>query len=401
MGTMTVPERGGLPGSADVVIIGGGIIGCATAFFATEAGLETVVLEKREGLGTLTTAASEECFRAQFDEPENVAMMVESIAVFEDFPDFVRVPGLDINLHQQGYLFLTAEADGAEILRERVNRQHQMGLDDVDSLSGDEARKRFPFVGSKVVGATYRARDGWLSAHELVHGFAKGSSALFALRTAATGMDLDSHGVAAVQTTRGAIRTRCAVVAAGPFSAVVAGYAGVSLPLTLLRRQKVVLGNTPGVPHGAPMTIDSDTGVYWRPEVGGAALGWALPEPPSEPMETVPTDWTFPATVLDGAARLVPLWNDVAATLRRENVFLSAGQYTCTPDHKPIIGRCDQVPGLYFSVGFSGHGIMASPGAARLLIDLIVDPAADVRNAFRLDRFTEQDVPICREEMVI
>ena len=82
------------------------------------------------------------------------------------------------------------------------------------------------------------------------------------------------------------------------------------------------------------MTVDLVTGAYWRPEVGGAALGWALPEEPSEPMEKVPTDWTFPAVALEGAARLVPLWEKVASTLKRENVFLSAGQYTCTPDHR-------------------------------------------------------------------
>ncbi len=401
MGTVAVPAVAGVPRSADLVIVGGGIVGCATAFYASEAGLDTVVLEKSEGLGTLTTAASEECFRAQFDEPENVAMMMESIAVFEDFAEVVRVPGYDINLHQQGYLFLTAEAAGAELLRSRVERQQQMGLNDVEFLSVNETRERFPFVGANVLGATYRPRDGWLSAHELVHGFAKGSRALFALRTAAAGIELDAEGVARVQTTRGEIQTRNVVVAAGPFSGVVAACAGVSLPLTLLRRQKVILGRVPAVPRDAPMTIDADTGAYWRPEVDGAALGWALPEPPGEPLDKVPTDWTFPAVVLDGAARLVPLWNQVAETLTRENVFLSAGQYTCTPDHKPIIGPCNQVPGLYFSVGFSGHGIMASPGAARLLVDLIIDPGANAENPFRLQRFAEQDISLCREGMVI
>jgi len=401
MGTIVTPEAGGLPKSADVVIVGGGITGCATAFYATEADFGVVVLEKSEGLGSLTTAASEECFRAQFDEPENVAMMRESIAVFEDFAEVVRIHGYDINLHQQGYLFLTGEESGAELLCKRVGRQHEMGLSDVEFMDGDETRKRFPFVGSNVLGATYRAKDGWLSAHELVHGFAKGSRALFALRTAAIGIETDAEGVASVKTTRGEIHTRCAVVAAGPFSGVVAAHAGVSLPLTLLRRQKVILGDVPAVPRDAPMTIDADSGAYWRPEVGGAALGWALPEPPSEPLDRVPTDWTFPAVVLEGAARLVPLWNEVAEALTRDNVFLSAGQYTCTPDHKPIIGPCQQVPGLYFSAGFSGHGIMASPGAARLLVDLIIDPLANADNPFRLERFAEQGMTVCKEEMVI
>jgi len=401
MGRITVPQVGDLPRSADIVIIGGGIIGCATAFYATEAGFDTVVLERRDGLGTLTTAASEECFRAQFDEPENVRMVVESIAVFEDFAEVVRVPGCDINIHQQGYLFLTAAEEGPELLKKRVQHQHSIGLSDVEFLDGDEVRRRFPYVGPTVLGATFRAKDGWLSTHELTYGFGKGSSAFFALRTAATGIRVDAQGVSAVATTRGEISTRCVVIAAGPFAGIVASWVGVQLPLSNLRRQKVVLGSVPLVPRDAPMTIDQDTGVYWRPEVGGAAMGWALPEEPSEPMEQVPTDWTFPAVVLEGVARLVPFWQQVAEALTRDNIFLSAGQYTCTPDNKPIIGPYSSVPGLYLNLGYAGHGIMASAGGARLLVDLIIDPRANAENPFRYERFAGKDFKVSAEGMVI
>lgn len=398
MARITVPHGDELPRSADIVIVGGGIIGCATAFYATEAGFSVVVLERREGLGTLTTAASEECFRAQFDEPENVRMMLESIAVFEHFADVVKVPDCDIHLHQQGYLFLTN--GDSEVLRRRVENQRRIGLLDVEYLPGGEVRRRFPFVGPDVTGATWRAKDGWLSAHEMTSGFAKGSAAFFALRTGATGMRVDAQGVAAVNTARGEIATRCAVIAAGPFAGVVGSWAGVDLPLTNLRRQKVILGEVTGMPTGAPMTIDNDTGVYWRPEVAGAALGWALPEPASEPLEVVPTDWTFPAVVLDGAARLVPFWARVAETLTRDNVFLSAGQYTCTPDNKPMIGPYLPVPGLYFNLGYAGHGIMASPGGSRLLVDLVRDPAANEENPFRYERFAEEQ-QVRAEDMII
>jgi glycine/D-amino acid oxidase-like deaminating enzyme len=118
-------------------------------------------------------------------------------------------------------------------------------------------------------------------------------------------------------------------------------------------------------------------------------------------MEMVPTDWTFPAVVLDGAARLVPFWAQVAEKLTRDNVFLSAGQYTCTPDNKPIIGPYSCVPGLYFNLGYAGHGIMASPGGARLLVDLILDPAANADNLFRYERFAEEGAGIVAERMII
>ena len=401
MGNVVVPRAGEFPRSADVVVIGGGVIGCATAFYATEGALDTVVLERRDGLATLTTAASEECFRAQFTEPENVRMMLESISVFENFADVVRIPDYSIDIHQQGYLFVTAEGTGPELLRERVRTQQIAGLSTVELLDGDEVRQRFPFVGPLATAATFCSRDGWLSAHELSYGFAKGSSALFALQTAATGILVDSHGVAGVATTRGELSTRCVVVVAGPFSGVGASWAGVHLPLSVVRRQKVVLGDAPDIPVDAPMTIDQDTGVYWRPEVSGAALGWALPEDPSEPLERVPTDWTFPAVVLEGAARLVPFWGQVAERLTRDNVFLSAGQYTCTPDGKPIIGPCSDVPGLYFNLGYSGHGIMASPGGARLLVDLIQARHHDSEHAFSQTRFAEAHARVSVEQAVI
>ena len=401
MGKIIVPGAGDLPRLADVVVIGGGVVGTATAFYASRAGLEVVVAEKREALGTLTTSASAECFRAQFTEPENVAMMKESIAVFENFPQVTGLIEHDIGLHQRGYLFMTAAEDGEAILRERVARQRDMGLDDVELLSGDEVRRRFPYVSPAVTAATFRARDGWLSTHELTYGFAKGSKATFLLRTTVTAIRVEKGKVQGVETNRGFIGAGVVVVAAGPFSRRVAETAGAELPLTLFRRQKVVIGEDPSIPPEAPMTIDLDSGVYWRPEgAKGALLGWAVEEEPSEPMEVVPTDWMFPVLVLEAAARLSPFWDEVATRLRRDNVFLSAGQYTCTPDHKPIIGPHPAAEGLYIHTGYSGHGVMGCPAGARLLVDLILGHTSNADNPFRYERFAE-GVERRMEEMVI
>ena len=399
MARITVPLGDELPRQADVVIIGGGVIGCASAFYASRAGLSAVVLERRDGLGSLTTAASEECFRAQFDEPENVQMMLESIAVFENFAQVINLPHWDIHLRQQGYLFMTA--GDPDVVRQRVDRQRSSGLADVEYLDGDEVRHSFPFVGPDVTAASWRAKDGWLSAHELTHGFAKGSEAFFALRTGATGVRTDAQGVVAVATHRGEIATRRVMIAAGPFAGVVSAWLGAQLPLANLRRQKAVLGTVPLVPRYAPMTIDNDTGAFWRPEVDGAALGWALPEEPGPPSESVPTDWTFPAVVLEGISRLTPFWNQVAGALTRDNVFLSAGQYTCSPDNKPIIGPYSCIPGVFFNLGYAGHGIMASPGGSRLAIDLLLRPEANAKNPFRWERFGVETESVCREKMVI
>ena len=390
MGQIIVPSEDNVPRQADLVIIGGGILGTATAFYASLAGLQTLVVEMRDGLATLTTIASEECFRAQFIEPENVAMMKASIEVFEHFAEHIGIPGYDISLHQQGYLFLTDRPDGAVTLRRWVERQRSAGLDDVELLVEDEVRRRFPWVSEDVTAATFRARDGWLSAHELTYGYAKGSSATFLLRTEATGIRLDGRGVAGVETSRGLISTRNVVIAAGPFSGRVAEMAGVQLPLTIVRRQKAIIGHDELIPQGAPMVIDVTSGAYWRPEVGGAALGWAIDEDPTPPLEKVPVDWEFAAIVLNQVRQLCPFWETVIGRLARHNVFLSAGQYTITPDSKPILGPHPEIAGLHFNLGYSGHGVMGSPEGSRLVVEMLLGRLDVTTSPFRCTRFQEQ-----------
>lgn len=401
MGKILVPDEQNFPRTADLVAIGGGIVGVTTAFAASKAGLDTVVLERRDGLGTLTTAASEECFRAQFSEPENVAMMLASIAVFEDFAEVVGIPGIDIGVHQQGYLFLSGALDGPERLRRQVAHQQSIGLEDVEFLGGDEARRRFPWVGPEVTAGSYRARDGWLSGHELTYGFAKGSDARYLLNTEALDIVVESGKVRAVETNRGRISTPRVVVAAGPFAGIVARMAGVELPLAIVRRQKAILAPDTLIPQDAPMTIDLETGAYWRPEVGGAALGWANPEEPGIPSERVPADWMFPMLVLEKIARLSPFWWNVAEGLKREDVHLSAGQYTNTLDKKPIIGVHPDVGGLYLNLGYSGHGIMGSPAGGRLLVDLMMGKESEERNPFGFGRFARGAALDSEERMII
>ncbi len=377
-----------VPARADIVVIGAGIVGAATAFYATRAGMETVVLEKHEQPGMLTTAVSSECIREQWRQPHNIAMMRASIDIIERFADEVGLPGYDIGLRQQGYLYLTTDAQRARSFERLVAFQRRNGLPRVELLDAQTLRGRYPWLASDVVAGRFNQRDGWLAVHELLWGYIKGSDALFVMKCPATAIETDRRGVCAVVTPHGRIATRRVVVAAGPFAARVAAMAGVALPLVNERHQETRIARAGVCPPDAPMVIDEDTHVYWRPDGPAALLGGGEEHPtPSEPQDQVTADWEFPALTLEKAMRLTPFWARVADTLRADEVFVNAGQYSYVKDRCPVIGATPQ-PGLFLNAAYDGHGIMGAPAGSRLLIDLITGRVAPGDNRFALERLS-------------
>jgi len=390
MGKAFIPNEATFPQTADAVVIGGGIVGVATAFWLSRAGLDIVLVEMRDGLSTLTTAESIESFRLQFTEPAMSALVQPSVEMFENFADVIGIPGYDIDIHHQGYLFVTDDGAMVDDVRAAVEKHHELGVTDSEFLTGDEARARFPFLSGSVVGGTFRQRDGWFSTHEATQGFAKGCDARFLLRTKATDVLQDTQGVCGVETDRGTIATRTVVNAAGPFAGVVGRMAGLELPLEPVRRQKVFLSSQPKVPQDAPLTIDLVRDVYWRPETGGAYIAWVDPdEPVSEnPSENPYTDPYFAAIVLEKLINLTPFWEDVAMGLKKADVHPSAGYYVYTPDDQPLIGPVAEAPGFYLNCGYWA-GVMLSAGSGKWVTDLVTGAMDPQDNPLRFSRYEE------------
>lgn len=378
------------PRSCDLVVVGGGVVGAATAFFAARAGLDTVLVERRAALCTLTTPASTGAFRLQFDNLEELELVRESVEVFLNFAEVTGQSAYDLGIRQQGYLFATTYEERAAWQRALVEQQHEWGQTDVEVFEGDEVRRRWPWIGPDVVQARWRAGDGFLDPKELTFGFAAGSGAAVLVGTGVTGFTVRDDRLEAVQTTAGEISTRAAVIACGPLSGELCSGVGVELPIETVTRQKLVLPDVPEVPPDAPMTIDDDTGTHWRPALRGASILFTDPTtPPSPPTDRVPIDGSFAFEVLDprsptSAGRIVPFWNEV---WERGSVLwlLQSGQYTNTPDHRPLLGPLP-VEGLYVNTGYSGHGIMGSAAGSRHLVDVMLGRIAPERNAFRIDR---------------
>jgi sarcosine oxidase subunit beta len=396
------------PATADVAIIGGGVVGCATAFFAARAGLTVVVLERRAALATLTTPVSTGAFRLQFDNAEEVALVREGVELFESFAVRTGLDGWDLGLAHAGYLFCSLTDGTVERSRRLIDRQREWGLRDVELLTGDEARSRWPWLSTDVLGARYRARDGWLDPKRLSVGYATAASSAETIPDAAPGggatfvnhagaheIVVDRDRVRGVRTTRGEVAAASVVIATGPFLSQTAGLAGIGVELRPTRRQKLVLPSVPQVPADAPMTIEEETAAHWRPVLGGAMALFTDPgTPPSEPHDPVPVDHDWAFGLLDprsehALARVAPFWRDVWADgAPSAQWFLQAGQYEMTPDRRPYLGPVGP-EGLHLNGGYSGHGIMASAGGSRRVVDLITGAADAAENPFRPDRMID------------
>jgi sarcosine oxidase subunit beta len=400
------------PRTADLVIVGGGIVGCATAFFATLAGLDAVVLDARPRPATLTTPASTGAFRLQFDNADEIALVREGVELFEQFAERTGLVGYDLALQQNGYLFCALSEASLGRQARMVAIQQAAGVPGIELLSGDEARRRFPWLSPNVLQARFRAADGFLDPVRLAYGYAIAASggrgvnrptgagrATFCFGQRVESITVVGGRVVAVGTAHASIGANAVVLATGPFLARTAALAGLTVALAPTRRQKLVLPFVPDVPAGAPMTIQEETAAHWRPWGSGAFLLCTEADtPPTEPAWNVPTGADFAFRLLDpssptAVARVSPFWRhiwDAGATW-----FLQAGQYEYTPDRRPWIGATP-ITGLWLNGGYSGHGIMGSAGGSRLTVDLLAGtdtaPGWGIRatapdaNPFRPDR---------------
>ena len=212
------------------MIVGGGIVGAATAFYAARAGLSPLLIERRPALCTLTTPASTGAFRLQFDNLEELELVRESVELFLNFQEITGQDDYDIDVRQQGYLFATTESERAEWQRDLVEQQHGWGQTDIEVLDGNEVRRRFPWIGENVVQARFRAGDGFIDPKMATMGLVEGAGVDVMVNTGVTGFRVRGDRLEAVETTAGEISTERAVIACGPLSGLLSETVGVRLP---------------------------------------------------------------------------------------------------------------------------------------------------------------------------
>lgn len=387
--------------TADIVIIGGGVVGASVAYHLTERGIRDVVILERENmLGLGSTGKATGGIRAQFETDINIKLSLYSLDFFRDWD-------LDCEYEPRGYLFLATEERHLEYLKRTSVRQRQLGYDEVEMVDTKTITELVPGLNCEdILGGSFGARDGFINPLAVLEGFVS-RAALHGTRVV-TGVtvrsiDAEKGHVKGVRTSDGFLECDKVVVCAGAWSRHIAATSGIDLPVEPQRRQIVWARAAKPLPHGLPMVIEMANGFHFRPARDFAFkapdaessifadhdLLFAYPDPDEPVSFSTDFDEEFLEKVGEKAAHRAPFL--IGAKIVYEKC--RAGLYENSPDHHAILGGCD-IEGLFFANGFSGHGVMHSPATGRALAEIILDEKASFLDVscLSIERFAKGEL---------
>ena len=372
------------PATADVIIIGGGVMGASSAYHLALKGCQNVLLLEREPFfGTQSTGRCAGGIRYQFGTEINVRLSLLSLSMLDRFEEELDQP---IDRRRTGYVFLLTSEESVSRFRLIVAMQRRLGVS-TEWLTPDEITARAPLVSMEgVLAGTHHADDDLADPNSVVQGYVLGARRLGAkllTGVAVTDIQFEGDRVQGVVTNHGRVAAPIVVNAAGPWAGEVGKMAGVEIPIVPLRRQIAVTGPLSEVPPDFPFVIDFGQSLYFHREGDGLLTGMSNPNENVGLDQSVDPDWEL--VHFEAAMKRLPLLERAGIASRW------AGLYEVSPDAHPILGRIPQVEGLYCIGGFSGHGFMHGPICGLLLAEEILDGAAhalDISSLY-IDRFED------------
>ena len=368
---------------AEVVIIGGGVMGASAAYHLASRGMKDVILlEREEFFGQGATGRCAGGVRYQFGTEVNIRLSLASLPMLERFCEEI---GQEIDYRKCGYLFvLTDGKDVAEFAR-NVELQRKLGVQ-TEWLEGDEVRRQLPLMRFEdAIAGTFYQKDGLVDPNSVVMGYVNAARRMGVKAfngAEVTGIRLSGDRVEAVETNRGVVETRTILNAAGPWSSQVGEMAGVCIPVSPIRRQMFTTNPLKEIPDDFPFVIDFAQSLYFHRDGEGLLIGMSNPR--EKPGLDQSVDEDFELRNFEAAIERMPLVENA----RRLSHW--AGLYEVTPDAHPIYGRTN-MEGFLLCTGFSGHGFMHGPISGKLMSELILDGGYSSVDVSMLDlaRFEE------------
>ncbi len=365
---------------ADVVIIGGGVNGCALAYLLAKKGIDVVVVEQ-EYLSSGATGACGAGIRQQWSTKENTELAIKSVKIFEKLSAELEE---NIEFRQGGYLIAIHDDNDMQQAKKNIAMQRSLGLT-VDIVTPEQIRDIVPILdvqGMRALGATFCPTDGHANPFKTTFAYARAAQrygATIYTHTKAVDIILKNNKISAVKTEKGTITTPTVVTAAGVWSKDIAKMVGISLPNVPLRKEIMVTERFESLFEA--MVISFKDGIYFSQQPEGHIVG-GIPIPEQQSgYKTMPTV-SFVRHMASTLTRYAP-------RLKHINMLRHwTGFYDVTPDSRPILGEDHTTSGFIHCHGFSGHGFMLSPMVTTLLADYIIDgKTSPILTNLHIDRF--------------
>jgi len=348
---------------ADLVIIGGGVIGLSLAYHLARMGMTDIVVLEQGYLCFGASGRNGGGVRQQWSNRESILLARQSV---RQWRQLARETGHNIWFRQGGYLFLARDAESAAALEHNVKLQNSLGVS-TRMIGPADAERLVPGLDCTGVEAcSYNPTDGVLFPWPALWGMASVATRLgveINTFTRVTGLDVRGREIVKVLTDRGAIATNRVVNAAGAWSWQIARMAGVELPNKPYRHE--ILVSEPLKPFLDPLVSDLSNGTYFSQTMRGEICG-GLSDPEEPSSMATGSSFRFLSRMCRSMVRIIPSLAGVKIMRQW------AGYYDETPDGQPILGRIPQVDGFIQLNGFGGHGFMISPAIGKVTAEWLL-----------------------------
>ena len=348
---------------ADIVIIGGGVVGCSIAYNLAKLGAKNIILLEKNTLSSGATGRCGAGIRQQFGTKMNCILARESIKIFENLSQELEY---DIELNQGGYLILAYTEKEVNQFKKNVALEQSLNIK-ARLITVEEAKEIVPPLNTEgILAATFCPTDGHANPFKTNFAYAEAAERLgvkIYTFTEVKEIETENHKIVAVNTDKGKVLTPIVVNAAGGYSGIIGKMVGVDIPVYSQRHQ--ILITEPIDPLFRPMLLSFSRNFYGQQTPHGSII-MGFGDPNERKDGDIGSSWQFAQQMAQKMTAVLPLLKEVSM------VRQWAGLYNMSPDAQPILGEHPQIEGFYMAIGFSGHGFMLAPITSKLIAELIL-----------------------------